>query len=61
VRRTFVVTFDYSSLVLLELLARQNERSRQGHELYTRITSVFIVNGGLLPMPIRTLGRPRRS
>jgi pimeloyl-ACP methyl ester carboxylesterase len=47
VRRTFVVTFDYSSLVLLELLARQDERSRHGQEIYTRITSVFIVNGGL--------------
>ena len=47
VRRTFVVTFDYSSLVLLELLARQHERSLQGQEPYTRITSVFIVNGGL--------------
>jgi pimeloyl-ACP methyl ester carboxylesterase len=47
VRRTFAVTFDYSSLVLLELLARQHDRSRQGQELDTRITSVFIVNGGL--------------
>ena len=49
VRRTFVVTFDYSSLVLLELLARQHERSLQGkgQEQDTRITSVFIVNGGL--------------
>ena len=47
VRRTFVVTFDYSSLALLELLARQHERSLQGQEPYTRISSVFIVNGGL--------------
>jgi pimeloyl-ACP methyl ester carboxylesterase len=47
VRHTFVVTFDYSSLVLLELLARQDERLRQGEPLTTRIESVFIVNGGL--------------
>jgi pimeloyl-ACP methyl ester carboxylesterase len=47
VRRTFVVAFDYSSLVLLELLARQHERSPRRQERYTRITSVFIINGGL--------------
>ncbi len=33
VRRTFVVTFDYSSLVLLELLARQLERLARGEPL----------------------------
>ncbi len=47
VRATFVVTFDYSSLVLLELLARQQERSARGERIGTRIESVFIVNGGL--------------
>ncbi|HLZ22242.1 MAG TPA: alpha/beta fold hydrolase [Ktedonobacterales bacterium] len=47
VRRTFVVTFDYSSLVLLELLARQEERLARGEPLATRIESVFIANGGL--------------
>jgi pimeloyl-ACP methyl ester carboxylesterase len=47
VRRTFVATFDYSSLVLLELLARQQERLSRGDPLTTRIESVFIANGGL--------------
>jgi pimeloyl-ACP methyl ester carboxylesterase len=47
VRHTFVVTFDYSSLVLLELLARQEERLGRGEPLATRIESVFIANGGL--------------
>lgn len=47
VRTTFVVAFDYSSLVLLELLARQHDRSTTGQEMPTRIASVFIVNGGL--------------
>jgi pimeloyl-ACP methyl ester carboxylesterase len=47
VRHTFVVTFDYSSLVVLELLARQQERLARGESLATRIESVFIANGGL--------------
>jgi pimeloyl-ACP methyl ester carboxylesterase len=47
VRTTFVVTIDYSSLVLLELLARQHERSARAERIGTRIESVFIVNGGL--------------
>lgn len=47
VRRTFVVAFDYSSLVVLELLARQEERLKRGEPLTTRIESVFITNGGL--------------
>jgi pimeloyl-ACP methyl ester carboxylesterase len=47
VRRTFVVTFDYSSLVVLELLARQQERLARGELLATRIESVLIGNGGL--------------
>lgn len=47
VQRTFVETFDYSSLVVLELLARQQERLERGEPLTTRIESVFIANGGL--------------
>src|SRR5690348_3642624 len=47
VRRTFVVTFDYSSLVVLELLARQQERIERGEPLATRIESALIGNGGL--------------
>ena len=47
VRHTFVVNFDYSSLVVLELLARQQERLSRGEPLTTRIESVFIGNGGL--------------
>ncbi|HEV2237949.1 MAG TPA: alpha/beta hydrolase [Ktedonobacterales bacterium] len=47
VRRTFVVTFDYSSLVVLELLARQQERLSRGEPLATRIESVLTGNGGL--------------
>jgi pimeloyl-ACP methyl ester carboxylesterase len=47
VRRTFVVNFDYSSLVVLELLARQQERLDHGEPLATRIESVLIGNGGL--------------
>ena len=46
-RHTFVVAFDYSSLVVLELLARQEERLGRGEPLATRIESVFIANGGL--------------
>jgi pimeloyl-ACP methyl ester carboxylesterase len=42
VRRTVVVTFDYTSLALLELLRRQLE-----HPGYTTITAVFMINGGL--------------
>ncbi len=47
VHTTFVVTFDYSSLVLLELLARQYERATKGIANHTRIAAVFIINGGL--------------
>jgi pimeloyl-ACP methyl ester carboxylesterase len=47
VRRTMVVTFDYSSLVLLELLRRQHERAAAGQEPVATIDAVFIVNGGL--------------
>jgi pimeloyl-ACP methyl ester carboxylesterase len=52
VRRTVVVTFDYTSLALLELLRRQLER-RPPERATARdtagpvITAVFMVNGGL--------------
>jgi pimeloyl-ACP methyl ester carboxylesterase len=47
VRRTMVVSFDYSSLALLELLRRQQERDAAGEDPGTTIDAVFIVNGGL--------------
>ena len=47
VRRTMVVSFDYSSLALLELLRRQQERSAAGEHPDATIDAVFIVNGGL--------------
>ncbi len=47
VRRTMVVTFDYSSLAVLELLRRQQERDAAGEDSGARIDAVFIVNGGL--------------
>ena len=47
VRRTMVVSFDYSSLALLELLRRQQERDAAGENPGTTIDAVFIVNGGL--------------
>jgi pimeloyl-ACP methyl ester carboxylesterase len=43
VRRTLVVTFDYTSLALLELLRRKAERVVAGPE----IVAVFMTNGGL--------------
>jgi pimeloyl-ACP methyl ester carboxylesterase len=47
IRRTMVVAFDYSSLALLELLRRQQERGRAGEHPGATIDAVFIVNGGL--------------
>lgn len=44
---TFVVSFDYSSLVTLELLSRQQERLDSGSPPITKIESVLIINGGL--------------
>ena len=46
VRSTYVVTFDYSSLVILELLSRQLEKMDQGIQPFTKIESILIVNGG---------------
>jgi pimeloyl-ACP methyl ester carboxylesterase len=51
VRHTMVVAFDYSSLALLELLRRQQERGAAGGAAgdvaVASIDAVFIVNGGL--------------
>jgi pimeloyl-ACP methyl ester carboxylesterase len=49
VRRTVVVTFDYTSLALLELLRRQLERATAPEPGAggTVITAVFMINGGL--------------
>lgn len=47
VTSTFVVTFDYSALVVLELLSRQQERIDRGFPPITKIERVMIINGGL--------------
>jgi pimeloyl-ACP methyl ester carboxylesterase len=47
VRHTVVVTFDYTSLALLELLRRQQERTASGDAAGPVITAAFMVNGGL--------------
>src|SRR5882672_6809282 len=47
VRRTVVVTFDYTSLALLELLRRQLERTKSGDAAMPAIVAVLMVNGGL--------------
>ncbi len=47
IKSTFVVTFDFSSLVVLELLSRQQERHDSGSKSRTRIEKVLIINGGL--------------
>ncbi|WP_137121215.1 alpha/beta fold hydrolase [Segeticoccus rhizosphaerae] len=47
VRRTVVVTFDYTSLALLELLRRQAERTSSGGTAGTVIVAAFMINGGL--------------
>ena len=46
VRATVVVTFDYTSLALLELLRRQLERA-PGDTAEPVITAAFMINGGL--------------
>ena len=46
IHSTFVVTFDYSSLVVLELLSRQEERLNQGIDSGTKIEGVLMANGG---------------
>jgi pimeloyl-ACP methyl ester carboxylesterase len=47
VRRTVVVTFDYTSLALLELLRRQLEQPASRGAARPVITAVLMVNGGL--------------
>ena len=47
VASTFIVAFDYSSIVVLELLSRRLERLRRGVEPATRIEGVLLINGGL--------------
>ena len=47
VESTVVAAFDYSSLVVLELLSRQLDRLKGGHEPTTRIEGVLLANGGL--------------
>ena len=47
IKSTFVVTFDFSSLVSLELLSRQLERLESGSKAVARIEKVLLINGGL--------------
>jgi len=47
VRRTVVVTFDYTSLALLELLRRQQEQTASEDAGGPVITAALMVNGGL--------------
>lgn len=47
IKSTFLVTFDYSSLVALELLKRQQERLESGSRQVTKIEKVLMINGGL--------------
>src|SRR5215475_4904584 len=47
VRRTVVVTFDYTSLALLELLRRRMERPAADGSGLPEVVAAFMVNGGL--------------
>jgi pimeloyl-ACP methyl ester carboxylesterase len=47
VRATVVVSFDYTSLAVLELLRRQLERATSGDTATPVITAALMVNGGL--------------
>jgi pimeloyl-ACP methyl ester carboxylesterase len=47
VRRTVVVTFDFTSLALLELLRRQLERTASRDTARPTIAAALMVNGGL--------------
>ena len=47
IKSTFIVGFDYSSIVALELLSRQQDRREQGVEPGTSIEGVLLINGGL--------------
>ncbi len=65
IRSTFVVTFDYSSLVALELLSRRQERVDRGADPSTKIVGVLLINGGLFAdahnHPLMTTERNFRS
>jgi len=47
IKSTFIFSFDYSSLVALELLCRQEDLIKAGIEPETRIEGVLLMNGGL--------------
>jgi pimeloyl-ACP methyl ester carboxylesterase len=47
VRATVVVTFDYTSVALLEILRRQLDRTASGDTASPVITAAFMINGGL--------------
>jgi len=47
IKSTFIYSFDYSSIVTLELLARQQDRLDKGEKLHTKIKGVVLINGGL--------------
>jgi len=47
IKSTFIVGFDYSSIVALELLSRQKDRHDAGLKPTTRIEGVLLINGGL--------------
>lgn len=44
---TYIIAFDYSSIVALELLSRQIDRRDNGIDQTTKITGVLLINGGL--------------
>ncbi len=47
IKSTVLVTFDFSSLVALELLSRQIELEKKGKTPFTKIRKVLFINGGL--------------
>jgi len=47
IRSTFLVCFDYSSIVALELLSRQHDRREEGVDQSTKIEGALLINGGL--------------
>ena len=46
IQSTFIVSFDYSSLVVLELLSRQEERRKHDTDFTPVINGVLLINGG---------------
>jgi pimeloyl-ACP methyl ester carboxylesterase len=47
IKSTYIYAFDYSSIVTLELLARQQDRLEAGEKQITKIEGVVLINGGL--------------